>query len=557
MRRRLIAITTTMMILVMLFVVPAENLSFAIVAGPITDTGVSSVDRTGTEEFTGIAHADNISKYGNVMLNIKCTDFLNAGYEYGDVLNLSFLDQELEVPFCNDFSDVGNGETAVLARDSEEYITIAIYMGDFATNYGLAVKNIASDKSVTWTPAEGVIFPVEFRISMNNPGGYYQEYIVHQLRYTNERDDYPYLSDEQFANFRVVTTTGMGKDRLYRSASPINPQYNRNTYADAAIRDAGVTVIMNLADDETEAVTYEGYEESYYSKQKYIALNMLPDFAQDDFKEKLAKGLRFFINNPGVYEVHCTEGKDRAGVVCALLEWLMGAGYDEVLADYMVSFYNYYGIEKGDERYDTIVSNFETSLNKILKISDLKEKDLQVVVAEYMMSIGLSENEITALKKNLGADRNTLDTDHRDEWVNGQWYDKKGKAGYRPQGAWKENIRGCWYEDSSGWYARNQWQKIDSKWYYFDKEGYMLKNTWKRVNENWYYFKADGHMALNEFIQGWWVSGTGAWKDPVRYRWHKSGSKWWYGTKDGWYAKSKSYTIDGKKYTFDKKGYTY
>ena len=62
-------------------------------------------------------------------------------------------------------------------------------------------------------------------------------------------------------------------------------------------------------------------------------------------------------------------------------------------------------------------------------------------------------------------------------------------------------------------------------------------------------------MAENEFVQGWWVSKTGAWNDPVYYSWHKSGSKWWYGTKDGWYAKNKSYTIDGKDYSFDKNGY--
>ena len=72
----------------------------------------------------------------------------------------------------------------------------------------------------------------------------------------------------------------------------------------------------------------------------------------------------------------------------------------------------------------------------------------------------------------------------------------------------------------------------------------------------WYYFKSDGYIAMNEFVQGRGLNKTGAWKDPVRYSWHKSGSKWWYGTKDGWYAKGKSYTIDGKKYTFDKKGYT-
>ena len=191
MRRKLIVIVATMMIFVMLFVAPAENISFAAATDSVADTRLISVDQTEIKEFTGTTDASFISKYGNVLLNIKCTDFLDAGYEYGDVVNLSFLDQELVVPFCNDYSDVDNGELAVLARDIDEYITVAIYMGDFATSYGIAVKNVASDKSVTWTPAEGVTFPVEFKISMNTPGGYYQEYIMHQLKYTNERGDYP------------------------------------------------------------------------------------------------------------------------------------------------------------------------------------------------------------------------------------------------------------------------------------------------------------------------------------------------------------------------------
>jgi glucan-binding YG repeat protein len=184
------------------------------------------------------------------------------------------------------------------------------------------------------------------------------------------------------------------------------------------------------------------------------------------------------------------------------------------------------------------------------------------------------------------------------EWVKGKWYDKKGSQTYTGIGKWKKNSKGWWFGDNLGWYAKNQWQKIDGKWYFFDKEGYMeanayrqgyylkangawdgkakvagwkqdskgwwyslggsdfLKNGWKKIDGNWYYFKATGYIAINEFVQGWWLNKTGAWKDPVKCSWHKSGSKWWYGTMDGWYAKGKSYTIDGKKYTFDKKGYT-
>ena len=163
---------------------------------------------------------------------------------------------------------------------------------------------------------------------------------------------------------------------------------------------------------------------------------------------------------------------------------------------------------------------------------------------------------------------------------------------------WRKDSKGWWYDLGGGQYLKNCWKKIDGKWYFFDKEGYMetnayrqgyylkangawdgeaqvtgwkqdskgwryslggrefLKNGWKKINGNWYYFKATGYIAINEFVQGWWLNKTGAWKDPVQYSWHKAGSKWWYGTKDGWYAKGKSYTIDGKTYAFDKNGYT-
>ena len=134
---------------------------------------------------------------------------------------------------------------------------------------------------------------------MKEAGGYYSEYIARSLSYSSNREDYPNLTDEQFANFRMVATTGIGKGKLYRSASPINPKYNRAKYADAAYRKAGVNVIMNLADDENTAKSYDGYGTTYYSGQKYVVLNMEMDVSTDDFRAKLAQGLKFFPRIPG------------------------------------------------------------------------------------------------------------------------------------------------------------------------------------------------------------------------------------------------------------------
>jgi hypothetical protein len=229
------------------------------------------------------------------------------------------------------------------------------------------------------------------------------EYILHELTRTNNREDYAHLTDEEFANFRVIDTTGMGEDVLYRSSSPINPEIGRNEYADAAIKNAGVTVIMNLADSAEEAAKYEGFADTYYAGQKVIYLSLGVDFAADDFKAGLAKGLKFFAENEGTYLVHCTEGKDRAGFVSALLECLMGAGYEEVVEDYMVTYYNYYGVEEGTEKYDAIAnSNIIKSLQKAFGVEDLSKADLAAEAKEYILSLGLTEEEVTNLMVNLG-----------------------------------------------------------------------------------------------------------------------------------------------------------
>lgn len=354
--------------------------------------------------LTATAEAEYIQKYGNVVLSLSCDEITEAGYAFGDVLTVRFLDQSMDIPFCNNYSDVDSGSPALFARDADTNAQLAINMGDFATTYGIATKTTNEDKSFFWTYQEGVTGPVSFTIELKEAGGYYDAYIMHQLRYTNVREDYPELTDAQFANFRAVTTNGMGEGVLYRTASPVNPENNRNTYADAALTQAGVTVVMNLADDAESLQAYEGFADSYYAGTNYIALNMGVDFTAEDFQTKLAEGLRHFAANPGVYAVHCTEGKDRAGFVAALLECLMGAGYDEVLADYMVTYYNYYGVTAEDPRYETIAnSNIVKSLQRAFDVPELQSADLAAEAEEYLSGIGLSDAELAALKANLSA----------------------------------------------------------------------------------------------------------------------------------------------------------
>lgn len=350
-----------------------------------------------------------MTKYGNVYTDGKATDFLGEkwGFAWGDLVTVKFLNQELVLPVVPTYHYVDSGKPAIIVNKDDNgnptgYVSMAINMGNFATTYGIAEKHTNEDKTWYWTAMEGVTFPIEVKFEMKEKGGYMAEYLLHDLNRTNNREDYADLTDEQFANFRNVATTGMGKNILYRSSSPINPEIGRNTYADKAAEAAGVKTFMNLADNKAAAEAYEGYADSYYSKQNVVFLGLGVDFSEKSFKDGLADGLRYMTQHEGPYLVHCTEGKDRAGFVSALLECFMGATYDEVIADYMTTYFNYYGVEVGSEKYTAIAnSNIIKSLKTAFGVEDLTTADLKAEAVAYLKEIGLTDAEIEKLHENL------------------------------------------------------------------------------------------------------------------------------------------------------------
>ena len=116
----------------------------------------------------------------------------------------------------------------------------------------------------------------------------------------------------------------------------------------------------------------------------------------------LAEGLRFFATHEGPYAGHCQEGRDRTGVVAALLECFMGADYDEVRKDYMSTFFSYYGIEPRDADYDQIANNnIAATLRKLIGLEDLNNADLAGAAEDFFREIGLSGEELAALRANL------------------------------------------------------------------------------------------------------------------------------------------------------------
>jgi len=133
-----------------------------------------------------------------------------------------------------------------------------------------------------------------------------------------------------------------------------------------------------------------------------LALNM--NWLSDDFAAKIAQGFIAMSETEGPYLIHCTEGKDRAGFVSALLECLMGADIHEVIGDYMKTNENYYGLEPGTEKYSAVIAgNIEKILAAAFETEDIYASDLAAYAEQFCVeALRLSRDEVEMLRNRLG-----------------------------------------------------------------------------------------------------------------------------------------------------------
>lgn len=138
-----------------------------------------------------------------------------------------------------------------------------------------------------------------------------------------------------------------------------------------------------------------------------IALDLGGNIFSESFAASIAEGLTLLAQKQPPYSIHCLEGKDRAGFTVALVEALMGADLEEITTDYMLSYYNYYGVDKELDplRYQTIL---DTNLTAMLchvagvETSDaLVQVDWEAAATKYLLDAGMAGTDITTLKEKL------------------------------------------------------------------------------------------------------------------------------------------------------------
>ena len=360
-------------------------------------TSKPSKDATTSQEVT--VAICSINKHGNVVLDITFDEMAAHGFEVGDVLTVCVGDKSYDLPIGTEFNDVDNGNMICRFDNDDQVVMLAINMGSFATAVGIGQKQtIAEEQGYRWDIAIDCV-----TLSLKQKGGM-DAYRALNLVRTNERSDYAHLSDAEYANFRSVTVSGLKPDVIYRSTSPLTTELGRDTQSMAAMQEAGIRSVINLTDSAEIMRAYSTFEGSYYADCTILNPEMGYELGSAEFDQKVRACMEFMLDNDGPYLIHCKEGKDRTGALCAVLECLVGATLDEVKADYMLTYYNFYGVTPEDDRYQIILdNNILKTLQKMYQVDDIAACDLREECVQYLMSIGLSQQAVTALQSKIGA----------------------------------------------------------------------------------------------------------------------------------------------------------
>lgn len=334
------------------------------------------------------------TNFGAIYIDASPDEFNDLGFSYGDSVDVVFSNgYELRgIPYYNGYY-ASTGEPILVAYPGSSSIKVTF------CNLATAWSDAGLSEGDTAT------------ITLAQAGGFLDVQEAFDIVYSDNRDDY--TSDEEFANFRALTGGSIKPGVFFRSASPIDNEHGRAPYASALAQQAGVRFVLDLSDSDDEIDEYIAEDEGagmdiafirqLRDQDCVIGADLSASYLSEDFNTNLCTGLIELTAHEGPYLTHCVEGKDRTGFVCIVLEALAGASYDEMLADYMLTYQNYYGItkESDPESYDAISQvMFDDMVSGLAGVdidSDLAAINYAGPARDYLRSGGMTDEQIDAL----------------------------------------------------------------------------------------------------------------------------------------------------------------
>lgn len=350
-------------------------------------TSSFSNDDNPTPAITLEGRIESYNKFGAAMLSFTEADMAQAGFTLGDVISITVKDKTIEAPYFDGYY-VLPGEYVCVAYPT--YPSVC-----FTSN------NVGLPAGLRGLEGQTVV------VRMKQKGGKSDVQEALSMKYTNIRTDY--ASDEIYANARAVKGGRIAGSRLYRSTTPFSNTINRAEYVSRYLEQHKVKSVLNLTDTEEDMAGYDmpAYSRTLWEGGNVILCPLKADPTAADFNNPLIAALKELAKKPAPYLVHCTEGKDRTGYVCAFLEGLCGATYEEITDDYLTTFDNFYHLDRTKDltKYDALL---HLNLNPCLMFYAGVESESQLAVVDYakafstfLLSHGMSQDELDALIRAL------------------------------------------------------------------------------------------------------------------------------------------------------------
>ena len=335
-------------------------------------------------------------EFGGIYLTMTIDDFNKKGFNYGDSVDIEFTNgyKVNDIPYYNGYY-VDAGETLLVGYPGYDYVKLTL-------NYGDDYWDIAGIKDGD-----------KESISLNQALKYKDIQDTMNIQYSDIKGDEPTYV---FANYRMVDVGDIKDNILYRGASPCDNKHNRAPYVDSLLAEDQINYIVNLADTPEKIQGYMAkpdfnspYFRSLYERntvllaaplEKVLPLAMNMNYKSDEFREKVASGLKSMLSFTGPYYIHCQEGKDRTGFVLIVIEALLNASYQDIVDDYMLTYDNYYGItlETDPLRYNIIKQRNVDAMLKFLignENANLAETEFSSYIRTYLINGGMTDSEVT------------------------------------------------------------------------------------------------------------------------------------------------------------------
>lgn len=350
-------------------------------------------NNSGPQENKSVTLLHN-TEFNRIDVKITRSELDERGLKFGDSVDFTFSNgiELKDVPYYDGFY-CKKGDYVFCMYPTYEYPAL--------------VHEFVDDLYVTYELDENSTV----EITLNEAAKYKDVQDTLGVKYSNVRSEYE--SDEIFANYRSIELGSIKKDKLYRSASPIDNTNNRADYVSSLIARDNIEYIFDLSNTSDKHAEYAVKDttsniwKQIYNDGHVYDVKVDANFNSESYYPKMKILAEQMADASGKILFHCQEGKDRTGFVAILLEALCGASFDEIANDYLVTYENYYHItkDKNPKQYQVLKELKLYEMTDFIVGSEVGDKatkeQLQLGAKSYLKTCGVSDNTINNLISNL------------------------------------------------------------------------------------------------------------------------------------------------------------